>query len=119
MVTLIVTDQNNCADTASSLIRIDEEHILFVPNSFTPNGDGRNDIFIPEGLGIKEGEYQLLIFDRWGAQIFESDSPAIGWDGKANNGTELAQIDTYVWKVTLTDNFGKKHIYHGHVNLMR
>ena len=98
---------------------IKDEHILFAPNSFTPNGDGNNDSFIPEGVGIVKDDYQLLIFDRWGSLIFESNDPKIGWDGRANNGNKLAQIDTYVWKVILTDNFGKQHSYHGHVNLIR
>lgn len=69
---------------------------LFVPNSFSPNSDGVNDVFLPVSNGHLEG-YELNIYDRWGVNIFTSNSIEIGWDGTVNNNT--VQIDVYVYKI--------------------
>ena len=60
-----------------------------------------------------------MIFDRWGNMVFYSDDLHKGWNGKANNGEEMAQLDTYVWKVKLTDVFRKKYNYIGIVSIIR
>ena len=55
---------------------------VYIPNAFTPNGDGRNDIFIPVfNDTLKIEDYNLEIYDRFGIQIFQSDNPNVGWDG--------------------------------------
>ena len=66
---------------------------LFVPNAFTPNGDLINDIFLPKGQNINK--YRLIIYDRWGSEIFESDSLEEGWDG--TNAGEPCPTGVYVW----------------------
>ena len=63
--TVIVTDANNCTD----------EHTLFIPNGFSPNFDGKNDIFKIEHHGILEGSFKIAIYDRWGSIIYTSSSP--------------------------------------------
>ena len=89
------------------------------PNTFTPNEDNKNDIFLPLGVGWDSEKYQLDIFDRWGNYCFTTKEVGQGWDGKANKGSETAQIDTYTWKVDLTDVFGKNHKYIGRVTIIR
>ncbi len=62
-----------------------EECITYAPNAFTPNGDGRNDIFIITPICDADGYlelYDLRIFDKWGRKVFETQSPEVGWDGK-------------------------------------
>ena len=68
---------------------------IYIPNAFTPNGDGINDTFGVKGEGIKE--FRLLIFNRWGDVIFESTEAHKQWDGKVNG--EPVQQGTYVYEL--------------------
>lgn len=68
----------------------------FVPNAFTPNGDGQNDIFLPV-FSCEILEYQLLIYDRWGTLLFKTNEQGQGWDGRING--ELAPGEVYVWLI--------------------
>ena len=94
---------------------------LYVPNTFTPNGDGTNDIWMPVGKSI--GEFTVMVFDRYGAVLFQSNDPAIGWDGRANG--EYVKNDVYVWRMEyrfLEDETGKQgRLYKqlGHVTVLR
>lgn len=117
MVTLIVRNSNGCYDTVAKEIFIGPEFTFFIPNAFSPNGDKINDYFYGSGIGIIK--YDLWIFDRWGDMIFHSKDLDIKWDGKSNGGENEAQIDVYVWKVTLTDVFNKEHSYTGTVTLVK
>ncbi len=70
--------------------------LIYVPNAFTPNSDGINDVFIPK---IKNAiSYELTILNRWGEIIFTSSDPAVNWDGKLNG--KMSQTEVYVWKIT-------------------
>ena len=93
-------NNNGCGIKDSVLIKTYCPFKFFVPNSFTPNGDGLNDIFYAYGDNIVD--FKLLIFDRWGVQIFETNDINIGWDGKYKN--EYVQIDVYVWKAYYSVN---------------
>lgn len=118
MATLMVENQYGCRDTIQHPVEIGPEFTFFIPNAFTPNGDGVNDYFFGQGIGIKE--YDIYIFDRWGNEIYHGDDITTAqWDGKANHGSEVAQQDVYVWKVKLTDVFSKKHNYIGTVTLVK
>lgn len=118
-VRLIVTNEFGCTDTAYDVITIKQDYLLYIPNTFTPNNDGMNEIFLPVISGVEENNFELIIYDRWGTQIFKTNNPNQGWDGRANGGSEIAQQDVYVWKLSTTDIFRKKHQYNGHVNLIR
>lgn len=61
----------------------------------------------------------MWIFDRWGNMIFHTDNLYVGWDGKANKGKEIAQIDVYVYLVELKDLNENKHTYRGTVTLVK
>lgn len=117
LATLFVTNVYGCTDFVSHYVEIGPEFTFFIPNAFTPNGDGTNDFFFGQGIGIVD--YDLFIFDRWGNQIFHGDDLYDMWDGRANGGDDVAQQDVYVWKVKLTDVFGKKHNYIGTVTLVK
>lgn len=116
-VTLMVHNANYCFDTVSHQIIINPEFTFFIPNAFSPNGDGDNDLFFGTGIGIIE--YDLWIFDRWGNMVFHTDDLIKGWDGKSNGGSLSSQIDVFVWKVELTDVFKKVHTYIGTVTIVR
>ena len=124
IVTLSVFTEDSCWDKISSIVELVNEYILFAPNSFTPDGDGDNDYFLPKGLGVNGNTFEMYIYDRWGDLIAEflgqfSDDISMGWNGKANNGNEVAQTDVYVWRIKTLDVFGVEHEYYGHVTLLR
>ncbi len=117
-VTQIVVNANGCADTIAYDVYIVPYTTIYIPNTFTPNGNGNNDFFLVFGEYIDN--FHMMVFDRWGNLIFESNDQAKGWDGKANGGKNLAQVDTYVYVVTYTEQYdGHKHKVIGHVNLIR
>src|SRR4051812_2765129 len=119
-VMLIVTNQYGCIDTTELEVFVKDEFSIYVPNTFTPNNDDANDVFLPKGHGIDETEYQLWIFDRWGDLIWKSSTWGEAWDGKANSGGKLAQIDTYVWKIDVKEK-DTPTVHHlvGHVNIVK
>jgi gliding motility-associated-like protein len=92
-----------------------------VPNTFSPNGDGTNDIWQPVGKNI--GEFDLNVFDRYGQVIFHSESPTNGWDGTIN-GVE-APNDVYVFRMDyrfiekVDGDQGVNHKQLGHVTILR
>lgn len=117
LATLTVRNADGCVNYVEHLVEIGPEFTFYIPNAFTPDGDGVNDFFFGKGIGIVK--YDFVIFDRWGNLIFHSENLEDQWNGKANNGDEIAQQDVFVWKVKLTDVFGKKHSYMGHVTLVK
>lgn len=88
---------------------------LYVPNAFTPDGDGLNDVFRAYGQYIDN--MRLSIFNRWGELLFYSDDIEYGWDGTSNG--RPAQEGTYVWKITYRDATEKFHVLRGTVTLIR
>jgi gliding motility-associated-like protein len=98
-VTLITIDGNGCSDTIQSIV-VTLEGIL-IPNVFSPNGDGTNDAFYIPNSGLKE--YKIEIFDRWGVKIFESEAPAIHWDGHSTSGGMCTDGTYYYILHAITD----------------
>ncbi len=118
-VTLIAKTNNNCPDTTIVCLYVEPDYAIYVPNAFTPDGDGINDLFFPQGIGIDPNNFEMWIFDRWGNNIWYSQKWGEGWNGHANGGKDIAQIDTYVWKINLKDVNGNKHSLIGHVSLIK
>jgi gliding motility-associated-like protein len=115
----IALNTNGCRDSIVKLVDIKPAFTIYFPNAFTPNSDGTNDGFMASGIGIKE--FNLQIFDRWGALIFESDDMNKAWDGSINGkgDYENAKQDVYVWKATVKDVLLKTHDLIGHVSLVK
>lgn len=117
LVTLTAWDANfACPDTASLLLTIVYDGSIFIPNAFSPNGDGSNDIFYFFGEGIRDVE--VSIFDRWGKKIAILNSPAEGWDGTMIGGGR-AQEGVYVYKMEGTLNNGADLRRGGTITLVR
>lgn len=113
-----VENEYGCMDTVCHDVIIDGEFTFYVPNTFTPDGDGINENFKPIFEGEDPLHYDFMVFDRWGLLIFRTDNVAKYWDG-TYKGAKVQQ-DTYVWKVIITDKYThKKHEYLGHVNVLR
>ncbi len=118
MVELAVESTHGCVDTVEYPVLIEDEFLIYVPNAFTPDGDGQNDVFLPVIRGEDPLQYEFYVFNRWGQLIFESYHPQIGWDGSFK--AVPSQTDVYVWKVIVKDQIGgETHEYIGHVNLLR
>ena len=115
---LKVTSNHGCIDSTVKQITVAEDITFFIPNSFTPNGDGNNEIFMPKGVGVKK--YRMDIFDRWGQLVFTSTDFNQGWDGKSKKGGDVLPGDVYVYKISLTNTSNSKPQYFtGHVTLIK
>lgn len=118
IASLYVENSDGCTDYVEHPVVINPEFTFYIPNAFSPNDDGINDFFYGTGIGIVD--YDIYIFDRWGMMIFHGKGiDTSAWNGHANEGRDVAQQDVYIWKVKLSDIFGKRHEYHGHVTLVR
>lgn len=118
-VILKVTNSYGCVAIDTDNVIIQGDYTFYVPNAFTPNGDGKNETFFPQGVMINPDCYRMLIFDRWGNNIFSTSDLNVGWNGKANGGKDMAQQDVYVWKIETCDFKKERHYYIGHVTLVR
>lgn len=115
-VSLVVTNSFGCTDTTQSLVTIKPDVSVYIPNTFTPNDDGINDVFKPQGVGIQNENYKMQIYDRWGEKIFESQDFNTGWDGTYKG--KKAQEGVYAYIIVLYDIKGYKHFYKGHISIL-
>lgn len=95
----IVAGDNGCTDTATIQVTIRPEFRFFIPNAFTPDGDGLNDTFKPSLFGVYN--YRFMIFNRFGQQIFDTTDPDTAWDGTYEGA--LCAPDIYVYKIIFSD----------------
>jgi gliding motility-associated-like protein len=115
--TLVAISPEGCRDTTELPILILENEAIYAPNTFTPNGDGLNDVFEVVILGYDPADVRLWVFNRWGELIFFNQGFNAKWDGTYEG--MPAQQDAYVWKVEVVNPNGAIEIYRGHINLMR
>lgn len=99
----IVQNTFGCKDTAVRTIEITPDMLVYIPNAFTPDGNGHNEIFIPVTSGFDITHYEFMIFDRWGTQIFSSTEPNNGWDGTFRG--EYCADGAYSWRLLIRSNF--------------
>lgn len=111
---VIGTNEYGCTDSAEATIRINEH--LFVPNAFTPNGDGVNDVFRVENIGY-QGIEAFDIFNRWGERIYQTLDGTKGWDGTQKQ--QLADAGNYYYYIRLGMQDGSSAVFKGEVLLMR
>lgn len=109
------TVQNQYGCKARDSVKIKVTPTLYIPNSFTPNGDMINDVFKPEYTGFVEIE--LLIFDRWGVLIFRTNDLLGGWNGRYKEAD--CELGVYVYKLNATDIYNNTIEKVGHVTLIR
>ncbi len=116
-ISLITISSHGCPDTTYKKIIINGESIIYIPNSFTPNGDNINDGFIPISTGISQ--FEMYIFDRWGLQIYHTRDPHSPWNGKVQGHDLTVQNDVYVYKIYTTEVSGETHEYIGAVTIVK
>jgi len=130
-VILEAINSDNCSDTTSITVTVEEGGFTKTPNAFTPSTSGPtsgmggntggvgsqlNDVFLPITQGVVE--FRMLIFDRWGNLIFETNDKNIGWDGYNAKG-KLLPAGVYVYKLELTLSNGQRSTRVGDVTLIR
>lgn len=118
-IMLVASNDAGCVDTTYGYVKVREELIFYVPNTFTPDGDQFNNTFFPVFTsGYDVFNYELLIFNRWGEMIFESHNTDIGWDGTYKGA--MVQDGTYTWKIKVkVKDYDEHKQFVGHVNMIR
>ncbi len=117
----LTTSDANCNDilTKTAYIEVLEAIVLsdewFVPNAFSPNGDGYNDQFLLRGNGLTK--VKMAVYNQWGELVFESSDQSLGWNGMHH--AKPAQIGTYVYLISFLDQFGEAIQASGHITLLR
>jgi gliding motility-associated-like protein len=115
-ITLEAENEYGCTDLASKKLRVHPEEWLYVPNAFTPNGDGLNDVFevVYNNIAI----FEVLVVDRWGSILFRSQDPGFTWDGRTEDG-ELLPEGVYVYRIQAWGFSGRSHHKQGSLTLIR
>jgi gliding motility-associated-like protein len=104
---------DNSIYSVSNYAEVYAPSVVYIPTAFTPNSDGMNDEFRVKGENLQD--FKMLVYDRWGEKIYESENPNEGWDGTYRGNP--VQNDTYVYQVT-AKNLGTKKMT-GAVTLVR
>jgi gliding motility-associated-like protein len=112
-VTLTATSTAGCTGRTTAQVCVEDEFMVFVPNSFTPNGDGINDLFGVVSTVADPGFFELTVFDRWGREVFHTTQADKGWTGTDT------PLDVYAWRLRMHDAHGQLHERRGHVTLLR
>lgn len=119
-VTLQVTNANGCVDHMEKTVRIDSDYDLLAPRSFSPNGDGTDDVFMPEALKNLGVKFHLSIFDaKSGELIYETSDSQRPWNGKMSNRGIICEPGSYVWMVEMRDGDKLGGTYNGSLDLVR
>ncbi len=116
-----VTNNNGCTDSACIRLTVenpcDAIAQIVLPNAFSPNNDGHNDVFTMQGWKNCVTEFHFVIYDRWGEKVFESTDPAKGWDGTFNG--SLVDSGVLAYYITALNTGGEKIIRKGNISLIR
>lgn len=113
-VTLRVITTDGCTKQVPRTMVVEEIYELYIPNSFTPNGDSRNEYFKIFGTGIEE--YEIRIFNRWGAEVYHSNDIDEAWDGTYNG--KKVQQGAYTYTFSITTTFGGARAKKGTLNVI-
>lgn len=99
LITQIVENTFGCADTATRNFRVNEEALIYIPNAFTPDGNGHNEGFKPVMSGFRPTLYSLTIFNRWGNTVYQTNDLDGCWNGQYLNEGEMSPDGAYNWQI--------------------
>jgi gliding motility-associated-like protein len=112
----LTVSNNGCADSVCRTVTIDATDFINIPNVFTPDGDGVNDLFYIDNAGLKE--YRIDIYNRWGVKVFQSETAGEKWDGRSTSG-ELLSDGTYYYILKAVSVTTKDYSTKGYIQLIR
>ena len=121
-ITLIASTSMGCMDSTSVTIGANLGATYYVPNTFTPDGDKFNQVFLPTfSTGVSSEGYEMVIYNRWGEVMFETHNMQVGWDGSYGLEGLDCPTGSYTYKITfvLVNGGQEQVILTGHVNLLR
>ena len=126
-ISLIVMDDNGCSDTTFKQLWIADEYWMYIPNSFTPDLDGKNDVFCLTHHGVREETFYFNIYDRFSNLVYATENitdlecflNSNGWDGKHYKTGNDLPMATYIYEVYFQDFEGWKHQDMGHLFIIR
>jgi gliding motility-associated-like protein len=107
-----------CWDSTESYFKVYPVFRFFIPNAFSPNGNGVNEYFGPKGKYFEDKSYSFQIYTRWGEQVFETTDFGTQWDGRHQKNGELQPIGVYAWVIEVTDLNGNIEKFSGFVTLI-
>ena len=111
----LIVSSEGCGDTIVKSVFVWEDFQLHVPNAFSPNGDGLNDVFLFKGVGVKS--FSAVIVNRWGEEVYSwSDDTENGWDGTHHGIPVPAEVFTY--RIVAYDYHGRAHKFFGHLTVV-
>lgn len=116
-ITLAATNQCGSTNEIIEITYEDCNFSLYIPNTFTPNEDGDNDVWYP--VFDRINRLDIRIFDRWGTEVFHGDLSNFYWVGDVRNGKNYAEDGTYVYRITYSSDFGDDSEVNGHIILFR
>ena len=117
---LQVISPEGCSDIITGILTVNELFNLFIPTSFTPNGDGLNDVFKIESTGLNPDSFRMEVFNRWGEKVFSSTDPEQVWTGGANGGDHYMPNGIYYYYIsTSSEKSGERFYYKGYFTIVR
>jgi gliding motility-associated-like protein len=119
-IELIAFNELGCSDTIRKELVIRDVINIFIPNSFTPDGDGLNDVWRVEGTGFVGQNFELVILNRWGQPVFQSTDPKVPWLGDMQGNGYYSQDSLYFYILKVQDiENDVRYEYQGHIVLVR
>jgi gliding motility-associated-like protein len=115
IVKLTVENVSGCLSETEQQIVVNP---FYLPSGFTPNGDGKNEVFFNPGFSMDYQGFNLRIFNKWGQMFYQTNTYANPWDGLDNKGKPAPQ-GVYVYSLNITSKSGKEHQYNGTITLLR
>lgn len=116
---LIVRNLVGCTDTISKQVSIKNSPVFYIPDAFTPNGDGLNDQFIHSSHDFEESSFEMYIYSRWGDLVFETQDIHLYWNGKHYQTSEELPDEVYSYIIFISDLYGDRHKFTGGITLYR
>jgi gliding motility-associated-like protein len=110
-----IVDSNGCTASDEVTVTVDYNIVIFVPNIFSPNGDGNNDVLYVRGVGVQT--LNFFIYDRWGEKVFETETLDTGWDGTFRGKAMNNSVFVYYLQATFVD--GSEVEQKGDITLIR
>lgn len=121
LIDFTAENQFGCSNTAQKTIKIDQDYNLLAPTAFSPNGDFKNDVFIPKALQIMDDvQFTMNIMNKTGEIVYTTQNVNEPWDGIiVTDNTPAPAGSAYIWRVVLTNKNGEKEMYEGQIIVIR